>query len=54
MTAAPADRVAASRLVGVLEPGAVLLRYGNDPSARYFLDLDIYGNEPIPVSGGPA
>jgi hypothetical protein len=53
LIATPADRVAASRLVGVLEPGAVLLLYGNDPSARYFLGLDIYRNEPIPTSGGP-
>jgi hypothetical protein len=28
--------------------------YGNDPRARYFLDLDIYSNEPIPAAGGPA
>jgi hypothetical protein len=34
--------------------GPVRLLYGNDPRARYCLDLDIYRNEPIPGSGGPA
>jgi hypothetical protein len=29
-------------------------RYGNDPRARYCLGLDIYSNQPIPASGGPA
>jgi len=28
--------------------------YGNSPRARYCLGLDIYRNEPIPASGGPA
>ena len=28
--------------------------YGNGPRARYFLGLEIYRNEPIPASGGPA
>jgi hypothetical protein len=28
--------------------------YGNGPRARYCLGLEIYRNEPIPASGGPA
>jgi hypothetical protein len=33
---------------------AVLPFYGIGPRARYFLGLDIYSNEAIPASGGPA
>jgi hypothetical protein len=28
--------------------------YGNGPRAQYFPGLEIYSNEPIPASGGPA